>query len=903
MLIAAVPSARLTGAQSCPAEPEFSGDVTPPETAIPGFPYRRATTQELIDYTRLVDQESSRVLARRFGTSVGGTPLVYALVGTPDSLAGVDQIAAQQELLRDPRITDADQARDIARTSPMIVWYTANVHGNETSGADAAISILYHLAARNDCEVAGMLDRLVVGIMPTQNPDGRDAFSRQNRYVFDMNRDWFARTQPETDAKLDVLERYPPVLFIDAHEMGSSDFFFPPNADPIHHEISDEAVGWINDIYGPAMAKEFEARQQTEPGQWDYFNYSIYDLFYMGYGDSVPTTAFTAAGMTFEKGIADPDDQRWEEQFVAGWASLKAAARNKVKIADEYYDAHVTALAEGRKGTLEPNQVLQEENTVQRRVPDMRVRHYFVKATRGRPDVIRLIDRLLQMNVEVHKLTAPLEVGDLQRYGRDARPGTVPRGTYWIPMAQPQKRWIQAILGEDPYVPFPYFYDITGWSNPLLMNLDAYFSGTRLSPRATRVAAAPRGRAPRNAGRVWWRGDTARSVAAAWAAVRDGAKVVRVAPSARAGTSAYPRGSFVTNGLAAKNARALANRYRLTMRASRSMPRGVALSQPKIAVYSPATSPLHESLGHLRYTLEQDWEVPFDLVTGAEVSAGALAARAYDVFIVPGVTTAELELAATQIRTWIESGGTYVGTARPGDTGGTPYAVSHGFTSSALVREASPLIPGTLFRARLDTSNPLAWGAPDFVYVEQLGESPLTPSASGANVALYPAGDSDFWFSGYAEGEGVLRGTAALVDEKLGDGRVVLFAGEANFRAFTEGTQLLLANAIAYPARSDKGSDVGATRFAAAVRRARNSAPASTGPGRPIRIVVDRADTRDARRVLLDFTPDFTATRARRRTTFTIPNPGGLDFEAHPFSFRLLPALRAAGVRARAAIL
>ena len=44
---------------------------------------------------------------------------------------------------------------------------------------------------------------------------------------------------------------------------------------------------------------------------------------------------------------------------------------------------------------------------------------------------------------------------------------TLPAGTLWIPMAQPQKHWIQAILGEDPFIPFPYFYDVVTWSYSL----------------------------------------------------------------------------------------------------------------------------------------------------------------------------------------------------------------------------------------------------------------------------------------------------------------------------------------------------------------------------------------------------------------------------------------------------
>ena len=49
-------------------------------------------------------------------------------------------------------------------------------------------------------------------------------------------------------------------------------------------------------------------------------------------------------------------------------------------------------------------------------------------------------------------------------------------------MAQAQKHWVQAMLGEDSYVPFPYFYDVTAWSGPLLNNIDGGRSGVVLHP-------------------------------------------------------------------------------------------------------------------------------------------------------------------------------------------------------------------------------------------------------------------------------------------------------------------------------------------------------------------------------------------------------------------------------------
>ena len=137
--------------------------------------------------------------------------------------------------------------------TPAILWVSGNVHGGEESGADASLHALYELASRSDCVVDEILANALVVILPTQNPDGRELGQRRNQYGFDMNRDWFARTQPETDGKLEVVRAYPPMLYIDAHEFGLSNYFFPPNADPEYHEIPDTAHDWINELYSPAI--------------------------------------------------------------------------------------------------------------------------------------------------------------------------------------------------------------------------------------------------------------------------------------------------------------------------------------------------------------------------------------------------------------------------------------------------------------------------------------------------------------------------------------------------------------------------------------------------------------------------------------------------------------------------
>ena len=297
----------------------FRGQVPTPQQVIGiNLGDRDVTTAESDAYVAAVDAASPRVVSGSLAKSVQGRDLRYAIVGNPDRMttSGLARVRASAAQLMDPSTRPRDAAA-IARRDPAILWIAGNVHGGEESGTDASLRVLWELADRSDCAAKQILDESLVVLLPTQNPDGRELDTRRNAYGFDMNRDWFARTQPETDGKLEMIRRYPPVLFIDAHEMGgTNDYFFPPNADPIYHETTDQAVSWINDIYGASNQALFDARGIP------YFNYATYDLFYQGYGDTVPATAFGAAGMTYEKSNGDAASVRVFQQYLTQWNSL-----------------------------------------------------------------------------------------------------------------------------------------------------------------------------------------------------------------------------------------------------------------------------------------------------------------------------------------------------------------------------------------------------------------------------------------------------------------------------------------------------------------------------------------------------------------------------------------------------
>ena len=161
----------------------------------------------------------------------------------------------------------------------------------------------------------------------------------------------------------------------------------------------------------------------------------------------------------------------------------------------DWHQSWVEAYQEGVAGTLEPNAVFEPHHDLLQAVPDVTVRGYFIANDPDRTyEPTLLVRRLQRMDVEVRQLTAPLDARRLPSVRRGRRASTLPAGTYWITLAQAQKHWIQAMLNEETWIPFDVTYDVTAWSNPLLMNLDGGWSGDvgRRRPRPV----VPRSPAP-----------------------------------------------------------------------------------------------------------------------------------------------------------------------------------------------------------------------------------------------------------------------------------------------------------------------------------------------------------------------------------------------------------------------
>ena len=132
-------------------------------------------------------------------------------------------------------------------------------------------------------------------------------------------------------------------------------------------------------------------------------------------------------------------------------------------------------------------------------MPDIKIRSYFLlpdRTARRRPPAGRAAAPDGRRGLPDAEAAQGAERARLRRAAPPEPDSAEGRrtGSRWT---QPQKHWIQAIMGEDPYVPFPYFYDVSSWSNPLLMGINTVYTGDDVKPKAELVREIPAAGRPR----------------------------------------------------------------------------------------------------------------------------------------------------------------------------------------------------------------------------------------------------------------------------------------------------------------------------------------------------------------------------------------------------------------------
>jgi len=794
----------------------------------------------VVDYLEHVATNSDRVNLEYYGETYGGRPLMIAYVSTAGNLEHLEEIRTNN--LRRAGLVSGEPT---ALPSKAIVWLSYNVHGNEISGTEASMFTLYDLARNSNPEANTDLENTVVIIDPLLNPDGRERYvswyhsvagrnadayptsrehiepwpnARTNYYQFDLNRDWAWQTQVETQQRLALYHQWMPHIHADFHEMGfNSPYYFAPAAEPFHESISDWQREFQTTI-GENHIRYFDENYRV------YFTRESFDLFYPSYGDTYPTYN-GAIGMTYEQGgntrgglsvvTADGDtlnfDRRVLNQHVVGMSTVEVTSKHYERLTEEFYrffrDAEQTPYADYKT--------------------------YVVSGNNSSDKLELLTSYLDSWHIEYGKAPSRNSVRAFDYQSQASRSVALSEQDLLISAHQPKSVLLNVLFEPQTTVVDSLTYDITAWSVPYAMGLEAYALETRVNPAGewlnntemTHFNDAP---------------ERPYAYVAKWEGKQDAFFLsqllqnnvrVRIAsqPFSFNEETTYERGTLI---ITRRGNEQLGDSFdHIVRELAIDLNRNVdvantgfvasgqdfgssgirTIHQPRVALISGrGVNP--NNFGEIWHFLDRQIEYPVSIFEHDNLRFTNLSD--FDVLIFPdgGFASNMTEETSTAIGQWVRNGGRLItfGNSAAGLGDSIPSQTLREATEltddekkhRALIRvedqrrdRASDLITGSIYYVQLDNSHPLAYGYPAFYYTLKSGATAYEYMENGANVGTLQEGAHRAGFEG-SRVKDHISDTVVFGVQSHGSGQVIYLNDNPLFRAFWHNGALLFANAL-----------------------------------------------------------------------------------------------------------
>ena len=904
----------------------YTPQITHPDDLL-GFPVgsRVANPQEIHAAIMHWSTQSDRLKVIEYARSHEGRPLVAVFISSPSLLSQLDDIQSNIGKLANPRETSDSEAAQIIDGLPAIAWMAYSIHGNETSGADAALAAIYHLIASEDSAVTSLLSNMVVAIDPMMNPDGRARFAksleqyrgtapnvddqsllhrgdwpsgRTNHYFFDLNRDFFYLTQPETIGRVALINKWRPQLMIDGHEMGSQDtYLMGPPRQPLNDNIDPNLQKWSK-VFARDQSSAFD-----EKG-WRYYTGEWFENWYPGYSNyseyrGTMHILYEQSRMA-EDGVRRPEGtvqtyiESVHHQFVSTLANLKTLAKHSKAMYEDYW--------QGRKNNISNKGKFAN-------------RTYVILANDNHGRTQAFVDRLLAQDIDVFLTTRDIEVSKaVNHLGETLKSTVVPKNSIVVPNRQPEAPLIAAILEFEAGVNdavlleerqktlrdgSSVMYDTTAWNLTMMYGLQSLTVPEHMTKHLTPYQAHTMSHNV-NDNAIAWAVDGAddRSLAFAARLMEQDVHVRFLDKEAELDGNKLNRGSIVVtvtdnpkrNDLDVIS-KATADELGLSVVSTGSgfgegeLPDWGGrhfrlLTKPQVAILSHGGFSSYD-VGATWWSLDTHLGIRHSQIDVASLNRTDL--RRYNVLVMPASWGNSLTKAQTDaIQKWVEMGGTLIASAQSAGkiasekgigkvrtlpssfenaqhfdialmreylatqkTVNTSTVMAHTLEGSydfPWANQPKPLkedeltrrdkwlklfMPsGAMIAGRTDQDHWLTVGTPPtlpLLYANQ----PLLMSDDNSE-AVIRAGvfmpskktseddtkkkNMDWWYnmpadkalnvrmSGlvWPEAQHRIANTAYLTRERIGNGQVILFSGQPNFRGSTRGTNRLLLNAIVY---------------------------------------------------------------------------------------------------------
>ena len=472
----------------------------------PGEDRKLASWAKFVEYFKQLERTSDRIRVQELGKTTLGRPFLVATISSPANLARLDRFKEIQRKLADPRIIGSNdsEADKLIAEGRTIVLITCGIHSTEVGANLVSMNIAYKLVSDQSPQTREILDRCIVLLVPSLNPDGvdivKDWYDKtlvtpaegttppQLYHHFaghDNNRDWYAFTQVETQLTIDKIHNaWHPQIVHDIHQQGETGtrFFLPPYVEPWEPNVPPIIQAGVN-FMGSSMAWELIGE-----GRAGIVINGVYDAWtparaYQHYHGGIRILSETASAklasptnvpfdkLTPQVGV-DTKVRSWN--FPAVWpggewklanivdymqagafALIRNAARYRERWLRDFYRVGKDAVRERKAG--EPFAFL---------LPPMEGSSFWQMDGRR-----RLMSILARGQVEMMDAPAPF-MADGKQY---------PPRTRIIPMAQPYGGFAKTLLERQAYPDLREYpggpprrpYDVTAHTLPLLMGVHA----------------------------------------------------------------------------------------------------------------------------------------------------------------------------------------------------------------------------------------------------------------------------------------------------------------------------------------------------------------------------------------------------------------------------------------------
>ncbi|MDP3453708.1 MAG: M14 family zinc carboxypeptidase [Bacteroidales bacterium] len=430
---------------------------------------RHVSHDELISYMRTISKLSKRIIYEESGQSYQGRPLIFLTISSEDNLKNIDKIQKQQLKMTDPSLSSTLPVDKM----PIVMWFGYSVHGNEASGVNASLAVVYYLAAAQGSEIERILNESVIIIQPAQNPDGINRFaswvnstrsysavldpfsrefrepapsSRSNHYWFDLNRDWLPVQHPESYHRLKVFMKWHPVLVNDYHEQGSTNgaYFSPGIKNSTNTLVPAQNRRLTEEI------SLYHARILENDGVL-FFTKEGYDNFYTGKGASYPDM-IGAIGILYEQPssrghiqkrngvlLKFPDIIR--HQALCTYSAINAGIDKREELNRFKIDSYKESAEMAKRGAI---------------------KGYIIDSQSNNSLMEELLHILKTHNIDLFKLNKDITVNRKKFNASDS---------YLLPLMQKEYRLIRTLFDKITNYTDTTFYDISAWTLPLALNL------------------------------------------------------------------------------------------------------------------------------------------------------------------------------------------------------------------------------------------------------------------------------------------------------------------------------------------------------------------------------------------------------------------------------------------------